>query len=405
MDPRAEWLVSPAAAGPLADARTLLASMDPLAAGAALRARHPTLASDLAAAALEQADLAQRARSRYGLDAPGLLLTRDGLEAATRPEVAARRARLLAAAGARGVVDLTGGLGFDASACADAGLAVTVVERDAATAAYLRHNCPAARIIPGDATDPAVLAIALTGLSPTDVVFVDPARRDPAGPRDRATGRARPERDPERWSPPWSFVAALPHPRVLAKVAPGFSPPPGWQAEWVSVGRVIVECAVASWPLLEATRQAVILDGDRPTLVRADDGDLPIAASVGAWVHEPDPAVLRAGALAALASQEELAGLDPDSTWLTGGRSCSSPAVRSHLVVAELAGPTRQQRRQLADLGVQRLTVKSRDVSIEPAAVLRSLGVREGGEHVLILTRRGGRSLSLLARPAAARSR
>jgi hypothetical protein len=77
--------------------------------------------------------------------------------------------------------------------------------------------------------------------------------------------------------------------------------------------------------------------------------------------------------------------------------------VRSYLVTEELAGPPRQQRRRLAELGVQRLTVKSRDVDIDPAATRRALGVREGPDQVLILTRRGGRTLSLLATAAVTR--
>ena len=72
----------------------------------------------------------------------------------------------------------------------------------------------------------------------------------------------------------------------------------------------------------------------------------------------------------------------------------------SHLVLAEPAGSPKQQRRQLAGLGVTRLTVKSRDVAAEPREVLRSLGVTEGAEHVLVMTRRDGRALSLLTQPA-----
>jgi hypothetical protein len=44
--------------------------------------------------------------------------------------------------------------------------------------------------------------------------------------------------------------------------------------------------------------------------------------------------------------------------------------------------------------------VKSRDVAVEPREVLRSLGVAEGPERVLVMTRREGRVLSLLTQPA-----
>jgi hypothetical protein len=398
----ARWLASPDAAGPLEDARQAVAThpADPLAAGSLLRRRHPGLAAPLAAAVLEQSTLRALARQRYGITAD-LLLTRDGLEQGTRPDVATRRARLLVAAGAHRVLDLTAGLGFDTGAFLAAGLQVTAVERDPVVAAYLAHNCPGATVVAADATDAAVLADLLADLGPADVVFVDPARRDPSGPRDTASGRSRPERDPGRWSPPWPFVAGIAHARIAAKVAPGFEPPVGWEAEWVSVDRTVVECSLYSWAVSGVARRAVVMAPPPPTIVDADPAlVLPTADAIVAWLHEPDPAVIRAGAVPALAAQESLAGVDPASSWLTGERPSTSPALRSYLVLAELAGSPRQQRRLLADEGVRRLTVKSRDVTLEPRAVLRSLGLAEGPERVLVVTRREGRVVSLLTQPA-----
>jgi hypothetical protein len=400
------WLASDEASPALEAARACLAAApgDPLAAGSRLRVRIPDLPPDRAAAVLEQATLAQVARDRYGLTAD-LLLTRDGLEQATRPEVAARRARLVAASGARRVVDLTGGLGFDTAAFLDAGLAVTALERDPATALMLARNCPTVRVLTADATAPGVLADLLRDLAPTDVVFVDPARRDPLGPRERATGRARPERDPARWSPPWSFVESIPHPRVAAKAAPGITVPPGWQAEWVSVDRTIVECALYSWPTGQAARRAVILQHGVVTVLDGSPDPLPTASALGSWLHEPDASVLRAGALGALGARDAgLASVGPPSTWLTSEHPSTSPALRSHLVLAELTGTARQRRRTLADLGVTRATVKSRDVDVEPRRVLRELGLAEGPERVIVMTRRGDRPVSYLVEPAAARS-
>jgi hypothetical protein len=402
----AAWLCSADAAGPLAEARAALAARagDPLAAGALLRRAWPELGPARAAAVLEQAELGRLARERYGID-DDLLLTRDGLEQATRPAIAARRARLLVADGARTVLDLTGGLGFDVAAFLAAGLAVTVVERDPATALLLARNCPGAVVVADDATRPGLLPGLLAGLEPRDAVFVDPARRDPAGARDAATARARPERDPERWSPPWAFVASIPHPRVVVKTAPGFTPPRDWRAEWVSVDRSLVECTAYSWPAFPAARRAVLLQGSVVTLVDADDDAPPVpVGALGTWLHEPDPAVVRTGAVPALGAAVGLASVGPDSSWLTSDAPSTGPALRSYHVVGELTGSARQQRRQVADLGIRRLTVKSRDVDVDPRAVLRGLGVAEGAGPVLVMTRRDGRVVSLLAEPAAARS-
>lgn len=404
--PRAQWLTSPEGQQALSLARDARrqAAGDALRGGTLLRSS-VDLPPDLAAAALEQAELAETAATRHGIDEPGLLFTRDGLEAATRPVVADRRAQALARDGIRRVADLTGGLGLDTAAFLRAGLEVTSVERDPVIATFLRHNCPDATVIEADTTDPEVLASLLTGLEPTDVVFADPARRDPAAARDGRTARARPERDPERWSPPWSWVEGLSHPRVMAKVAPSFTPPPGWSAEWVSVDRTVVECTVRSWPAGAALRTATVIAPDGSTVqvqvqVEADDADGPLADSLGPWLHEIDPAVVQAGAIGALARSDRLAWLGPGTTWLTGDHCSSHPALRGHEVIADLPGNDRQARRQLADLGVTAATVKSRDASVTPRDALRALGLREGPGQSVVITTVAGRQHRVLVGPA-----
>ncbi len=395
------WLASAAGQRAIATAAGLPLA-DPLAAAAALRREHPELTPDQASLALGQAQLRRLAAERHGIDEP-VLLTRDGLEQATRPVVAAHRAALLAASGARRVVDLTAGLGLDARAFVRAGLTVTAVERDPEVAALLRANVPEATVIADEAG--RALPALLAGLDAVDVVFVDPARRDPAGPRQASTGRAQPERDPERWSPPWSFVASIPHPRVAAKTAPGFAPPAAWYAEWVSVHHAVVECAAYSWPVFAAHRRAALLDpsgASSPLVLEATEGtgDQAPRAPVGAWLHEPDPAVVRAGALGALAG---LHRIDPDSSWLTSDDPAPlalRAAVRSFRVRCELSGPPRQQRRMLDELGIRTLTVKSREPRIAPAAVLRELRCHEGDDAVLVLAWQGGRVRRWLTAPA-----
>ncbi|MCF8543458.1 MAG: hypothetical protein K9G24_10295, partial [Candidatus Nanopelagicales bacterium] len=263
---RMEWLVSSAGLQVRDRAREVWqeAGGDPLRASTALRTSAPQgsgedLTSEQAAEILLQAELSALATARHGIADDHLLFTRDGLEAATRPVVADHRAALLRTSGATRVLDLTGGLGLDSAAFLRAGLRVTAVERDEATATLLAHNCPTATVIHGDATDPDLLAELLRDLGPADVVFADPARRDPNAARDSRTARARPERDPERWSPPWSFVASIPHPRVAAKVSPSFPAPAPWCAEWVSVDRTVVECAVYSWPVIEPHHRAIVV--------------------------------------------------------------------------------------------------------------------------------------------------
>jgi hypothetical protein len=300
------------------------------------------------------------------------------------------------------VLDLTAGLGFDTAAFLRIGLHVIAVERDPVIATYLPHNCPAVTVIVADATSPTALTPLLGELAPDDVVFVDPARRDPTGPRQAETGRARPERDPERWSPPWSWVAAIPHPRVAAKVAPGFSPPPGrdWQAQWVSVDRTVVECALYSWNAVGSSRSAVIVTDDGLVSVLTDPAaEQTVAQAIDMWLHEVDPAVMQSGGADTLARDQRMARLDPRSTWMTGDAPATHAALRSHRVVSVLHGPAREQRRRLQDLGITRATVKCRDVTATPAAVLRQLGIKEGNQHAIVLTFHAGRPVTVVVEP------
>ena len=403
----ARWLADPSAraAHSAAEAAIAAGPRDRVGFANRLRRTRPELSSAQASAVLEQADLRRLAAQRYGIDAGGLLLTRDGLEQATRPEVAGQRAHLISAAGARQVIDLTGGLGFDTSAFLAAGLAVTSVERDPVIATFLTHNCPHARVLTADATDASFVDDLIRSLGADDVVFADPARRDPSGARG-PTLRARPERDPTRWSPAWPFIESLPHPRIAAKVAPGMRIPSGWRAEWSSVERTVVDCAVYSWPVFAAPRRAVVWSDGRSTVIDAGDSTSPpVADAVGAWLHEPDPAILRAGAVGTLAAAHSgLRTLGRESTWLTSDADLVSDTARSFEVIEQLTGSTTEQRRQLDRLRVVALTVKSRDVDVAPATALRELGRAEGIDHILIITRLGMRTIRLVCSPARPRS-
>ena len=389
------WLTE---AGPLVSraSEVLARTADPLSAASAFRKTHPELSGEQAAQVLDQAHLRTLARDRHGRpDADDLLLTRDGLEQGTRGDVAAWRAELIRASGARRVLDLTAGLGFDARAFAQAGLEVTAIERDPATAEMLAWNLrhwPHTRVLTVDAMSADAQAL-VDNLDPMDVVVIDPARRDPVGPRDLATGRARPERDPQRWSPPMSFITDLRHARVVVKAAPAFQPPTGWHAEWISYDRTVVECSAWSWPTFTATRRAVIMSST-PTVVEPQPGTSPIQP-IAAYVHEPDPAIIRAGLLPHLGMNR----IDDASTWLTSedpAPTWLSPALRTFRVVRVLDGSLAEQRATLAELGITRLVIKSRDVNVDPRQELSRLAVSEGGEHVLVMTRQSGRSVSVL---------
>src|SRR5690606_11957058 len=99
-----------------------------LALGTRLRAEGYEPA--LVAALLTQSRLRAKSRTKFGDRVDEMLLTPDGVEQATRWQLAARHAQRFAAAGVEVVWDLGCGLGGDALALADAGLSVELVDAD-----------------------------------------------------------------------------------------------------------------------------------------------------------------------------------------------------------------------------------------------------------------------------------
>ncbi|MDO9485867.1 MAG: hypothetical protein Q7K25_07375 [Actinomycetota bacterium] len=378
-------------------ARLLAASpKDPLLAGTALRRELPDLAPDQAAVAIEQAQLSQLAHERYGIQAEQLLLTRDGLEQATRPEVAARRAAFLREQGARRVIDLTSGLGFDVRAFVAAGLEVTAVEKDALTAQYLRMNVPGAQVVHADATQIAASLIQSAGAD--TVIFLDPARR--RGQRTADGSRAQSERDPQLWSPPWSFVTslALGGRRVCVKLPPGFDPaqvPVGWSGIWTSMNREPVEAMLCSWSLDHA-RTALAL-GAFGSQFSSDGGAVTTTAALGQWLVEPDSCLIQAHLLDDFCSAHApVHRVDQTGTWLSSTALVSHPMLRSYRVLDQLPNDTRALRKALQARDIGELTIKCRGMKINADSLRRELKLTKGQAATIVIARVEGTRSTLL---------
>jgi SAM-dependent methyltransferase len=371
------------------DAATRLidAGRDPLAAAAALRA--DGVPPDLAAAALTQATLRQRAGAKFGPDAARLLFTRAGLEQATRSVVANRRAARLAAAGVRRIADLGCGIGADTIAFARAGIGVLAVEADPDTAALARANLAAlglaADVVCGDAT--------AADLSDVDAVFCDPARR--------SNGRR--VFDPAAFSPPWSFVESLPArvPMTVLKLAPGLDHdliPSGAEAEWVSVDGDLVEATVWCGPLAAVPRRATVIRGGVSELCGAGE-DAPVGP-IGRFVYDPDGAVVRSHLVGAFASTVDGALADPRIAYVFADHDTATPFAAAIEVVARLPYPVKQLRAALREHDIGRLEIRKRGLNVEPDRLRRDLRLSGSGSGTLVLTRIGETPVALLGRPA-----
>jgi len=337
-------------------------------------------------------------------------LTRRGLEQASDHRVAAARARRLHAwdPTAR-ILDATCGIGGDSLALAELGLEVVAADRDATHAALARANLAHA-----GSRAWVVCAAAEHPVLEADALLLDPDRR--AGVDGRRTSAA------ALAAPAWDeVVRLLPRFRgACVKLAPATTVaelerdlPAGlactWQ--WVSLRRELKEVALWTGELARGAREersVLALAGGKaedethwsarpektPALTPAD-------ARRVRWIAEPDPAVIRAGLVGALAAAEGLAPLAPRIAYLGGEDAPRSALLRGFEVLGEAPLDVRRVRELLRRHGVGPLTVKKRGHPEDAEALARKL--RGGGSEagLLLVTRLEEGHHAYLVRPGA----
>ena len=454
----AEWMVGPDAADALAAAE---AEPDPDSLSAATRLRS-LVSNDRAAAVLDQASLRRRARRRFGDAASVTFWTPTGLEQATRPAVSERRARrfvaLLAPQGTGHVVDLTCGCGADAVAFVRAGLRVTAVERDAVTAVLARANltlqadsgeflpvvgnkpstmtprAPVAQATPAASADPGAratlhpgdmggllsdvrpessrvtpgvlcgdaedLATALlapdllagsAGSAGTTAVFIDPSRRTAAGRTWRV----------EDLQPSWGFVTTLldGSRTACAKLGPGLPHsviPDSVEAEWVSDHGDLVEASLWAGPGTTPGLRRAVVDGHeltRQTTLAPPPTDPP-----NDYLYEPDPAVIRAGLVPALAETLNASRVHDQVAYLTAHTPTTTPFATGFRVHDQLPYSEKALKAWVRDHHIGVLEIKKRGIDVDPAALRKRLRPHGPNQATLILTPTASGAVALVVR-------
>jgi SAM-dependent methyltransferase len=354
-----------------------------------LRGRYP---ADLVAAALTQQALRMSGRAKFSR-ADVMLFSRAGLEQAS-PEVAARHsAQRFAGFGA--VADLCCGIGGDLIALADVSR-VLAVDRDPVSLAFARHNavvCGARYPVAAVCADVRELVAATARRPPVEAVFTDPARR--AGDRRLRAGVSEPPLD-------WCLGLAGWVPAVGIKAAPGLPRdliPPGWEAEFVAVGRSLKEALLWSPALATAARRATVLPaGD--TLTPQPGAAVPVAAP-GEYLLDPSPAVTRAGLVEDLARGTGTWKIDPMIAFLTADRPVSTPFARTLRVLESMPWHEKRVARRLRELGIGSADIRRRGLAGDVDAIRRRLGLRGDGAATIVLTRRDDQPWGLICAPVA----
>ncbi|MHB0912257.1 MAG: class I SAM-dependent methyltransferase [Armatimonadota bacterium] len=326
----------------------------------ALRKRY---APEEARAAAEQAELRRRAAKKF-TRADEMFFTREALEQASSEEVARYRAERFSGE----VTEIGCGIGGDTIGLA-ARCAVTAFDRDPVRLSMAKRNLLAyglsARFVCADLSE-----------SPEGLVFVDPSRRE-NGRRSVHLSEISPSLD---------FIRGI---RGAVKLSPAtpyseLAELPG-ELEFISLSGECKEALV--WTEGEG-RRATLLP-ERASIwhrgVRAP------VAGVRAYLYDPDPAVVRAHAVAELAEEIGASLLDPQIAYLTADDAKGTPFARCYRVIDSLPFNRKKLSQRLSALGAGRVVVKKRGVPFEP-----SLSLHGDRELTLVLARVGERPLAVI---------
>lgn len=341
--------------------------------------------ADTVSAVLTQLELRQLGRTKFAKFASELVYTRTGYEQATRMMVAAQHATRYQ--GQARVADLGCGIGADALALAGLSIPVTGYEIDEETAAAATVNLrffPEASVRQADVTtlDSAELA----GFT---AFFCDPARRDSLGRRLT---------NPESWSPKLSWCLQLPSANIGVKVAPGIkyrdlpetTGERPVEVQWVSVAGQLVEAGIWIGQLAgKPGRSALILDADGAgstihvaDSVRSLAAGVPIAKQLGKYLFSIDPALLRAGGLAAAAKQVGAGSVSKSISYLTGDQVPEH--ARAWEIVANVAPRSREIKAAVS--GFRDVQIHQKGSGMRVSEVRKKIGATtgEGRIHVFL---------------------
>ncbi|MET9216067.1 MULTISPECIES: THUMP-like domain-containing protein [unclassified Nocardia] len=353
-----------------------------------------------------------RLRRKAAVKLPGAadwLFTDDALQQATPALVARHRAARLAG---RAVHDVTCSIGAELAELSAVCPAVIGSDLDEVRLAMAAHNLGAVplratavdaendRTGTAERNDAAPVATEHSSTRGRNIVLAQadalvPTSRDTviiADPARRADGRR--TYDPAKLQPPLpDLLAAYAGRDIAVKSAPGLDfDRLGWagEVEIVSLDGAVREACLWSPGLAEpgVTRRATVLDsrGGASTLTDAEPDDIPERAP-GAWIVDPDGAVVRAGLVRHYAAKHGLWQLDPQIAYLTGD---TVPAgLRGFRIEDRFELREKTLRQELSRRDCGSLEILVRGIDLDPDALRKKLKPRGSVPYTLVVTRIG----------------
>jgi hypothetical protein len=338
--------------------------------GTALRARYP---AQLVVDGLAQHELRLKAAGKFGR-AMDMFFTRPGLEQSSAELIARYRAGRYD--GTTRLADLCCGIGGDLVVLA-AGRQVLAVDRDALHLRMARANSEVLGVaghvtaVQGDVRD--------VDLAGTDSVFIDPARR--TAQRRMPAGHSEPPLD-------WCLALADRVSRVGIKAAPGLphaAMPPGWELEFIAVGRDLKEAVAWSPAIAQASLRATILPGGH-TLTPEPGDEVPVRAP-GEFLLDPNPAVTRAGLVQELARMLGMWKIDSRIAFLSADAVRRTPFARTLRVIDSAPWHEKQLPARLRSLDIGAVDIRRRGLAGDVDELHRRLRLSGSRRATLVMTR------------------
>lgn len=347
--------------------------------------------SPLARAALTIAILRLEALAKFP-QADRMYFTRQALQQASSWPVSTYRAARYQ--GFSRILDLGCAIGGDTLALA--AVAPTLgLDLDPLRLHMARANAQAldlpAQFIQADLTAPAL------PLSSTAALFFDPSRRQQHRRLFSVQDYHPPLSTVDRWLPRFPALGVKVSPGVdLAELSRYAA-----ELEFISLRGELKEAVLWFGPFKSASRRATLLPGPH-TLTAGSQPDLPLSPP-RAYLYEPDPAILRAGLVAALGAQLDAAQFDPNIAYLTADHPTPTPFARHWVVEDWMPFQLKRLRAYLRQRGVGSLVVKKRGSPLVPEELIHRLKLKGDVEKTLFLTQLRGRPIVVICSPQPAK--
>ncbi|MEZ6039666.1 MAG: class I SAM-dependent methyltransferase [Planctomycetaceae bacterium] len=337
-----------------------------------------------------------------------LWLTRVGLEQSTNWQLALYKASRFQDCDS--VTDLCCGIGIDAAALSR-NCEVQAIDSDPSMVLRCQWNADILRSADRDTSHPAVITRCLdvtAGDWNAQIVHADP---------DRRAGRDRPVKRLEQYQPPLEWMQHLT--KTAAGGAIKISPASNFTQKFP-------ECEIELISLDGECREATVwfghLKGNHPfratVLTSKCSGSqqdagveietisidplsawAPQAAECGAFLFDPDPAVVRSGMLDGVAELLSLERLDPEEEYLTGQAPVESVFVKGFLVEAILPNNIREVRQWLRKNNPSSdYEIKCRRIPTDAHAVRKQLPTGDDPPRTILFARIAGRTRVVIAR-------